>query len=152
VVGSSWSGGRSSNIFNFFGHLGHALTFSNVGFPHSSPETQLQRLISRDSARLTEADARSRIAAQASLSKKLQYADTVIDNSGPLDSLKVQVDGLVEDLRKQAGWSWRLDWLIPPLGIARGLIRILWRLWIVRVGSDRRQTKWSVESGKLKVQ
>lgn len=47
-----------------------------------------------------EADARARVAAQASREDRLAIADFVIDNSGPLDALAGQVD---------ACWTWLLD-------------------------------------------
>ncbi|GAA2408316.1 dephospho-CoA kinase [Actinomadura vinacea] len=63
-------------------------------------ETQLERLTSRRG--MTEEDARSRIAAQASRADRRAIADRVIDNSGSLDDLKSQVDTLWEDLTHRA--------------------------------------------------
>jgi dephospho-CoA kinase len=125
--------------------------FLNQLLISSPPEIQLQRLVTRDSPRLSEEESRQRVAAQLPLNKKIQYADAVIDNSGPQEAVKGQVDKLVEDLRRQAGWSWRIDWLIPPIGIFRGILRLLWRLLIVRVGSDKRRTNWVVNGDKLKM-
>ncbi|GAA5869285.1 hypothetical protein JCM8547_005185 [Rhodosporidiobolus lusitaniae] len=98
---------------------------------------QLQRLRARNN--LSLADAQSRLSSQAPLSSKLVYADYVIDNSGPLSDLNTQVDGVVSKLRRRAGWSWVISWLIPPVGILRGLLRIGWRLWIKGVGKEKRK-------------
>jgi dephospho-CoA kinase len=58
-------------------------------------ETQVDRLVRfRD---FTEADARARIARQASREERLARADFVIDNSGSVDDLRAQVDRL---------WQW----------------------------------------------
>lgn len=46
---------------------------------------------------MTEADAKSRIAAQAGRERRLGLADYVLDNSGDLDTLDAEVDRL---------WSW----------------------------------------------
>lgn len=86
---------------------------------------------------LSLADARARLAAQNPLASKLVYADYVIDNSGPLADLTLQVDRIVHKLQQRAGWSWVLSWLIPPWGLARGLWRVGWRLWIEGVGQDK---------------
>lgn len=51
---------------------------------------QIERMMQRDG--VTEADALSRIAAQAPLAKKLELADYVIDNGQPRSSLEAQVE------------------------------------------------------------
>jgi dephospho-CoA kinase len=56
------------------------------------PETQLHRLLHRD--RLTEEEARQRIAAQMSLDEKRARADAVIDNSGSPESTQRQVEAV----------------------------------------------------------
>ncbi|HKE52919.1 MAG TPA: dephospho-CoA kinase [Actinomycetes bacterium] len=56
---------------------------------------QLDRLVRI--RRMTEADAKARIAAQASRERRLAVADYVLDNSGDLDALDAAVDQL---------WSW----------------------------------------------
>ncbi len=55
-------------------------------------EQQLERLMGR--ARLTEHQARQRIAAQIPLPEKVRLAHWVIDNSGPLEHTEAQVDRL----------------------------------------------------------
>ena len=59
-------------------------------------ETQLQRL--REGRGMDEADARARIAAQATRAERRAAADVVIDNDGDLDSLRDQVRSLWERL------------------------------------------------------
>lgn len=52
------------------------------------------------------------------LTDKLAYADHVLDNSGSEMDLEAQVDSLVNKWRKQSsGWTQKLYWLIPPLGL-----------------------------------
>jgi dephospho-CoA kinase len=62
----------------------------------------------------------------------------VIDNSGPLPDLQAQVDRVIGKLDGRAGWSWVLSWLIPPVGIARALLRIGWRLYFKEVGKPKK--------------
>lgn len=62
-------------------------------------ETQVDRLVSRRGMR--EADARARIAAQATREQRLVVADHVIDNGGPLDTLQPQVEQLWAALQQQ---------------------------------------------------
>ncbi|KAI0636590.1 CoaE-domain-containing protein [Trametes polyzona] len=92
---------------------------------YCSAEIQLQRLMKRDNS--SREDALSRLNAQLPIAEKVQYADIVIDNSGSLQDLERQVDQLVQRLEKEAGWSWRLSWLIPPLGVASAIWTISWR-------------------------
>jgi dephospho-CoA kinase len=51
---------------------------------------------------MTEADARARIAAQATREQRRAIADHVIDNSGSLEDLDAQVDAVWADLVKRA--------------------------------------------------
>jgi dephospho-CoA kinase len=60
-----------------------------------SPETQLRRLTERG---MNEADARARIAAQATREERRAAADVVIANEGDLESLRKQVQALWERL------------------------------------------------------
>ncbi|SEF65751.1 dephospho-CoA kinase [Actinacidiphila yanglinensis] len=55
----------------------------------ASPATQVDRLVRRRG--MAEAEARSRMAAQATREERLAIADLVIDNDGPLDALEPQV-------------------------------------------------------------
>lgn len=56
------------------------------------PELAIQRLVEHRG--FSEADARARIARQASREERLAKADVVIDNSGAVDDLAPQVDDL----------------------------------------------------------
>lgn len=60
------------------------------------PAVQLQRLLERD--KLHEAAARQRIAAQWPQADKVQKADYVIDNSGPLQETRAMVEALYDYL------------------------------------------------------
>lgn len=61
----------------------------------TDPEVAVQRLVEHRG--FSEADARARIASQASREARLAVADRVIDNSGPLDDLEPQIRFV---------WSW----------------------------------------------
>jgi dephospho-CoA kinase len=93
--------------------------------PSSSAEIQLQRLILRDG--LTREDARARLQAQLSIADKLEYADLVLDNSGTQAELEVQVDEFARRFYLEAGWSWRLKWLIPPVGLFAAIWTLIWK-------------------------
>ena len=54
-------------------------------------ETRVRRLVDRG---LAEADARARIAAQASEAARLAIADLVVDNSGDIADLEAEVERL----------------------------------------------------------
>ena len=94
-------------------------------FASSSAEIQLQRLMRRDGS--TREDARSRLLAQLPIAEKLEYADIVLDNSGTQAELEVQVDELARRLYLAGGWSWRVKWLIPPIGLLSALWTLIWR-------------------------
>ncbi|MEU8570566.1 dephospho-CoA kinase [Streptomyces pathocidini] len=66
----------------------------------ASPETQLDRLVRLRG--MTEQEARARMAAQATRERRLAAADLVIDNDGPLEALKPQVEKVWEELRGRA--------------------------------------------------
>ncbi|SDK10562.1 dephospho-CoA kinase [Streptomyces indicus] len=66
----------------------------------AQPETQLDRLVRLRG--MSEDDARARMAAQATREKRLEIADIVIDNDGPLDALEPQVRAVWEQLRTRA--------------------------------------------------
>lgn len=57
-----------------------------------SEELQVERLVALRG--MTEAQARARLAAQASREERLAAADVVIDNSGPIEDLRPRVDEL----------------------------------------------------------
>jgi dephospho-CoA kinase len=63
-------------------------------------EEQVRRLTTLRG--MSEADARARIAVQATREKRRAIADRIIDNSGPLGDLKTQVDELWAELTRRA--------------------------------------------------
>ncbi|MHB8669887.1 MAG: dephospho-CoA kinase [Acidimicrobiales bacterium] len=65
------------------------------------PEIALARLVAGRG--MSEADARRRMAAQASREERLARADRVIDNAGPVEALVPQVDRVWEWLRGLGG-------------------------------------------------
>ncbi|MDI3423329.1 dephospho-CoA kinase [Streptomyces luteolus] len=69
----------------------------------ASPETQLDRLVRLRG--MTEEDARARMAAQSTREKRLETADIVIDNDGPIEALEPQVRTVWEDLARRAAAS-----------------------------------------------
>ncbi|WP_128377773.1 dephospho-CoA kinase [Streptomyces cavernae] len=66
----------------------------------ASRETQLDRLVRLRG--MTEADARARMAAQATREKRLEIADVVIDNNGSLEQLQRRVRDVWADLVRRA--------------------------------------------------
>lgn len=75
---------------------GHANVCDQVWLVTAPEAIQIQRLMKRNS--LTEADARTRVAAQAPIQPKLARADVVIRNDGSLSDLQQQVDHAWEQL------------------------------------------------------
>ncbi|NAS21120.1 dephospho-CoA kinase [Herbidospora sp. NEAU-GS84] len=67
-----------------------APTFDKVIVVDTADEVRIRRL--GESRRMSEADARARIAAQATREERLAVADFVIDNNGALDELDRQID------------------------------------------------------------
>lgn len=68
----------------------------------TAPEdVRIQRL--EASRGMDPADARARIAAQASEDERLAAADLVVDNGGPRAALAPQVDALWAELARRAG-------------------------------------------------
>ncbi|MFD4375355.1 dephospho-CoA kinase [Streptomyces sp. NPDC058486] len=66
----------------------------------ASPETQLDRLVRLRG--MAEEEAKARMAAQAARADRLEIADLVIDNDGPLDALEPQVRKVWEELERRA--------------------------------------------------
>jgi len=100
---------------------------------NSSKDLQLQRLMRRD--KCTQQAALARLNSQMPLASKLEYSEHVLDNSGSLTELEEQVNTLVARFRRDAGWSWVVSWLLPPIGLIMGL----WRLSCRSVGRRRRR-------------
>jgi dephospho-CoA kinase len=65
------------------------------------PPTQLRRLVEQRG--MTEADARARMAVQATREQRLAVADLVVDNTGDLDDLDRSVRQVWADLAARAG-------------------------------------------------
>ncbi|MFG2599699.1 dephospho-CoA kinase [Streptomyces sp. NPDC048462] len=66
----------------------------------AGPATQLDRLVRLRG--MTEADARARMAAQATREERLAVADLVIDNDGPVEALAPQVREVWSELVRRA--------------------------------------------------
>ncbi|WEV28403.1 dephospho-CoA kinase [Streptomyces sp. 71268] len=79
---------------------GLAPLFDLVLVVDASPRTQLDRLVRLRG--MTEEEARSRMAAQATREQRKAVADLVVDNDGPLEALEPQVRKVWEQLRERA--------------------------------------------------
>ncbi|WP_329307210.1 dephospho-CoA kinase [Streptomyces sp. NBC_01260] len=66
----------------------------------AAPGAQLERLVRLRG--MTEADARARMAAQATREQRLAVADLVIDNDGPVEALEPQVREVWSQLLRRA--------------------------------------------------
>ncbi|MYW07750.1 dephospho-CoA kinase [Streptomyces sp. SID2563] len=66
----------------------------------AAPETQLDRLVRLRG--MTEADARARMAAQATREQRRAVADLVIDNDGPVEELAARVREVWAELSRRA--------------------------------------------------
>jgi dephospho-CoA kinase len=96
----------------------------------TGPEVQLQRLLERDGGRLSEEDAKARIASQWSVKEKCELADVVIENNGTKEELERRVEEVIRTyLRRSRLWTWFL-W-IPPVGIFFTILAYLKR-WRIR--------------------
>jgi dephospho-CoA kinase len=80
--------------------LGLGPAFDVVIVVTADPEERLARTVA--SRGMAEADARARMAAQASDAQRAEIADVVIDNDGALDDLERQVDRVWEELVTRA--------------------------------------------------
>ncbi|MFD9423192.1 MULTISPECIES: dephospho-CoA kinase [unclassified Streptomyces] len=65
----------------------------------ATPETQLDRLVRLRG--MTEADARARMAAQATREERRVVADLIVDNDGPLEALEPQVREVWDELTRR---------------------------------------------------
>ena len=72
--------------------------FHNLLMVYTPEEVQIKRLIERDG--MTEEMAMNMIRSQLSVEEKKGYCDMSIDNSGPLDETRKQVEDLWEKLKK----------------------------------------------------
>jgi len=71
-----------------------------------NPETQIQRLMSRDGC--SEEQAQSRVNAQLALDWKKSEADIVIDSSGSLDNTRQQFREVLRKVSEPLTWKERL--------------------------------------------
>ncbi|SHL81471.1 dephospho-CoA kinase [Actinacidiphila paucisporea] len=78
---------------------GLAPAYDVVVVVDADPATQLERLVGLRG--MTQDEARSRMAAQATRAERLAVADLVIDNDGPFDALEAQVRAVWERLRER---------------------------------------------------
>lgn len=79
---------------------GAADTFRPLVVVVAPEETQITRIITRD--RLSEEDARARIAAQIPVKEKAAVADYVIDTGGTMDDTYRQADDVIAKIRTKA--------------------------------------------------
>ncbi|KAF9022203.1 CoaE-domain-containing protein [Hymenopellis radicata] len=107
---------------------------AQVAVVHCPEDVQLERLMRRDGS--TREEASSRLLSQLSITEKVKYADIAIDNSGSREDLKNQVNVFVDGMRKSAGWSWSLSWLVPPFGILSAVCILSLRALKRRFGSQ----------------
>jgi dephospho-CoA kinase len=77
------------------GESNMAAAFDVVVVVEAAPETRLARLAARG---MPEADARARMAAQATDEQRRAVAHEVIGNDGPLEALRAEVDALWDRL------------------------------------------------------
>jgi dephospho-CoA kinase len=101
--------------------------FCGLSVVVSTPmEVQLHRLLQRDE-RLSEEDARGRIASQWSIGDKKRLADVVIENDSSREVLEERVAKVV---REKFARSWLWTWLlrIPPVGLTFATFAFL-RQW-----------------------
>jgi len=79
----------------------------------------------------SETDASARLNSQLPITKKVEYADIVIDNSGTKAQLDQQAAAFVEKTNKSAGGArWLFNWLVPPAGVVSALWTLMSRNWI----------------------
>lgn len=88
--------------------------------------------------KITEEAALPRIRAQMPITDKVHYADRVLDNSGTLEDLKVQVDSLLVKLRNKVKWTWLPCWIFPPLGLFVGAWTLFSRTYLRRMKHKKR--------------
>lgn len=128
----------------FIGTFSPTFSFSESHHKMSPPEVQLKRLIQRDKS--TEEDASARLNSQLPITEKVIYADVVVDNSGSLQDLEIQVNKLVDKVEKSVRWLWVFEWLCPPYAVISATALLGWR-WI---WSSSRQKQRRIEQQKAK--
>ena len=81
--------------------VGVAHRFDKVIVVYASESVQIERLMQRDG--ISEEEARQALRAQIPLSRKLEQADYVIDNSGSPEETRMQVEKVWQELLALAG-------------------------------------------------
>lgn len=81
-------------------------------------ETQLQRLLERN-PQLSEEEAHQRINSQLSMEERTRRADHTLDNSGSLDSLKSQVESVIDELTPN--WFSYFIAIFPPTWLSMAI-------------------------------
>ncbi|KAF5347981.1 hypothetical protein D9756_010177 [Leucocoprinus leucothites] len=120
-----WVSSAVANIFD------SVIASPSSALRRSSPETQLQRLMLRDNS--NDSDASARLNSQIPITKKVEYADITIDNSGTKAELEEQVAAFIEKMNSRAGGvKWLASWLVPPVGVVSALWTLLWRNMFAR--------------------
>lgn len=61
------------------------------------------------------------------IEQKTAFADQVLDNSGLLEEVEAKVEELVAQLRRDAGWTWIVAWILPPVGLLLAARSLLFR-------------------------
>jgi len=93
-------------------------------------EVQLERLLQRDS-RLSEEDARGRIASQWDVNDKKELADVVIENNSTKEDLERRIGEVVKgQFSRSRFWTWLLR--IPLVGLIFAILTFLRRIYIRR--------------------
>ncbi|TIA90656.1 hypothetical protein E3P99_01460 [Wallemia hederae] len=90
---------------------------------YCSPQTQLQRLMARDSVSKEEAE--KKMAAQFPIDDKVSLADQVIHNDGTREDTHREVAMVVQQWRDRTRWWYVVQWLCPPLAAAQAA----WIIW-----------------------
>ena len=80
--------------------VGVANRFDKIVVVYVSESVQIKRLLQRDG--ISEEEAKQALTVQMPLSKKVEQADYVIDNSGTLEETRSQVEKVWHDLRALA--------------------------------------------------
>jgi dephospho-CoA kinase len=101
----------------------------------SNEHLQLERLLRRDS-RLSEEDARGRIASQWNINEKKKLADVAIENDSSKEDLEKRVAEVVkEQFSRSRLWTWTLR--IPPIGLSFAFMIFLQRTYLRRKRNDK---------------
>lgn len=87
-----------------------------------SQETQIKRLMERDSCTLEQAQAK--VASQMPLEEKRRLTTNYIDNDGSWDATSAQTKKFIWQARRHIFWN---QWLLSPVALLAG-VSLLWGL------------------------